>query len=891
MTKRLLWLILAIIPVTVSSQNFWNETFTNGCTANCNANGYAGPNGGWTVSNNGINGADNNQFYISCAENGQAANVCGAGCGTDASLHIGSNGSVLGDNGAAYLAGGLGFWNVETAIRAESPLINCTGKTNISVCFNYIEWGDGTLDDASLWYFDGTTWSQLLNLPKTNCCGGVPCNGTQQGLWMPFTIALPASANNNANVRIGFNWVNNDDNVGTDPSFAVDDIVLSTLPGSSPIAGLAAVNCNDNGVTYSVTNNPGDAYSWTLSGGGTIAAGQGTSSITINWGATAGTYTITLTETSCSGVGTPVTLNVNVNCGAGLPPSANFTVNNDSICPSTCINFTDVSTGSPTSWSWTFPGGTPANSNVQSPAGICYNAPGTYTATLTATNANGSSTSTQTIVVNPLPVVNINPLNPTICNGDIVTLTATGATLYSWTPPTGLSATNISNPDASPVATTTYTVTGTLNGCSATASTTVNVAAAINGNVTAQPPVVCIGGSTQLQASGGTTYTWTANPTLSCTNCSNPVATPVTNTFYEVTVTSGSCAPDNVQILVTVANPPVAAVTSTQDSVCTGIPVILSASGGTNYQWSPSTGLSAVNTALVTAMPATSTTYMVIVSDANNCSDTAYTDLFVYPNAIASFSSTQASGCAPLCVDFTDSSNPNGSTITAWSWNFEGQPSSTTQNTQQCFNSNGLYDVSLTLTTADGCTSTSAINDYVNVNSTVNASFSHTPASSVYITGQDVQFNNNSTGATGYLWNFANGDSSVLTSPAHAFADTGMFCVILYAFDSSGCMDTASACLYFQSEFTLYYPNTFTPNEDEINPTFHLYGAGVKSVDLRIFDRWGEEICTINSMNGNWNGNRLNGTACPQGVYVCRIVAIDYSNNEYSYISHINLVR
>jgi gliding motility-associated-like protein len=890
--KQFIFLLsLSMVPFTGFSQNFWNETFTNGCAAGCNASGYAGANGAWAVTNTGVNGADNNQFYISCAENGQNAGVCGAGCGADASLHIGSNNSVLGDNGAAYLAGGLGFWFIETNLRAESPIINCTGRSNITVCFNYIEWGDAALDDATLWYFDGVTWSQINVLPKTNCCGNIPCNGALQGLWVPFNAVLPASANNNPNVRIGFNWTNNDDNVGTDPSFAVDDVILSTVPGSSPIAGLAAVNCNDAGIVYSVTNNPGDTYNWTLSGGGVIASGQGTNSITINWGGAPGNYILTLTETSCAGIGTPVTLNVNVNCGGGTPPNSAFTISNDTICAGTCIDFVDASTGSPTSWSWTFAGGTPANSVTQNQAGVCFNVAGSYNVTLTATNGNGNSTSTQTVVVNSVPVVNINPVNPTICNNDTVNLVAAGATSYTWAPPVGLSATNIDNPDAFPAATQTYTVTGTSNGCSATASATVTVATGITANILAAPPAVCPGGNTQLTASGGTGYAWTADPTLSCTNCVNPIATPTVNTVYEVIVTSGSCTPDTATINININPQPNASVTPANDTVCLGGNTVLTAAGGVTYLWSPAVGLSATNTAIVTATPAAPTTYQIIVTDNNNCTDTAFANLNLYPQPTAQFVGDVLAGCTPLCVNFTDQSNVAGSTITSWSWNVEGQAPSANQNVNYCFGTVGLFDAALTVTTADGCTNTTTLTDYINTNSTINAGFNFTPVNLIYFVGQDITMNNTSTGATNYQWIFGATDSSILTNPVYTPADTGTVCITLVASDAGGCLDSATTCIYVQSEFSLFYPNTFTPNLDEINPVFHIYGQGIKTLDVKIYDRWGEEIFTISSLAQGWNGNRLNGVVCPQGVYVCKIFATDFGNNEYSYINHLNLIR
>lgn len=233
---------------------FWTESFQNGCGSDCFATSYSGPNGAWTTTNTGPNGSDPNIWYVSGAECGNTPPACGTSCGgTDPSLHIGSNPSVLGDIGAAYLAGGLGFWFPQTNVRAESPFINCTGYSNITLTFNYIEWGSGTVDDASLWYYDGSTWSLYFNLAKTACCGG-PCNGSRQGMWTTYSTVLPASANNNPNIKIGFNWTNNDDNVGEDPSIAVDDIVLSV--SSSVEQFTAEYFYNDPQVPYGNVLNP-----------------------------------------------------------------------------------------------------------------------------------------------------------------------------------------------------------------------------------------------------------------------------------------------------------------------------------------------------------------------------------------------------------------------------------------------------------------------------------------------------------------------------------------------------------------------------------------------------------------------------------------------------------
>lgn len=78
------------------------------------------------------------------------------------------------------------------------------------------------------------------------------------------------------------------------------------------------------------------------------------------------------------------------------PPVADFSANFTTVSAGGSVVFTDLSTYSPTSWAWSFPGGTPASYNGQNPPAITYNTPGTYNAILTVTNANGNDIETKT---------------------------------------------------------------------------------------------------------------------------------------------------------------------------------------------------------------------------------------------------------------------------------------------------------------------------------------------------------------------------------------------------------------------------------------------------------------------------------------------------------------
>jgi gliding motility-associated-like protein len=512
MVNKILILFSCLILITTAKSQtvIWTEDFQNNCASACLASGYAGTNGAWTITNIGANDPEANEWFVSGAECGNAAGACGSACAsTDPSLHVGNVAvAALGlpaDNGAAYNAGGLcgSFFCVTTDKRAESPTINLTGQTNITLNFNYIENGDGTLDDASLWYFDGATWTLLdpLAKPPLGAC-------TPQGLWTSFSIPLPASANNNANVKIGFRWINNDDGIGNDPSFAVDDITLTIPATAGPNANFTTSSstiCVGDSITFTdaSTTSGATTYNWTFTTGTPGTANTvGSHTVVFN---TAGTHNISLTVTDVNGTdnitlpitvnslptvtanasatsicsGDPVTLTgggaisytwdngvtdgvafnptttttytvtgtdgnncsntaqVTVTVNNCSQPTASFTSSADTICTGNSITFTDNSTGSGiTSWSWTFPTGTPATANTQGPHTVVFNTAGTHNINLQITDANGTHDTTIAIVVNNCaqPQASFIASADTICMGDSITFTdnSTGSGINTW---------------------------------------------------------------------------------------------------------------------------------------------------------------------------------------------------------------------------------------------------------------------------------------------------------------------------------------------------------------------------------------------------------------------------------------------------------------------------
>lgn len=200
--------------------------------------------------------------------------------------------------------------------------------------------------------------------------------------------------------------------------------------------------------------------------------------------------------------------------------AANFIASDTNICKMSDTYFTDQSTGNPTSWSWTFPGGTPSSFTGQNPGLVAYNTPGVYAVSLTVSDGIGSDSKTTSnyIKVNNLPIIGSSPANPFSCGGAGVLIQATGAATYSWSPATGLSNTFLGNVTASITADATYTVTGTdANGCQGSKSVFVRYypSPVLVKAPTASVIYFCKNDSVALSVSGALNYTWSPPTGLS----------------------------------------------------------------------------------------------------------------------------------------------------------------------------------------------------------------------------------------------------------------------------------------------------------------------------------------------------------------------------------------
>jgi len=241
-------------------------------------------------------------------------------------------------------------------------------------------------------------------------------------------------------------------------------------------------------------------------------------------------------------------------------PTADFSGSPTSGCAPLPVNFTDNSTGDPTSWSWTFGDG--GTSTEQNPS-YTYENPGIYTVSLTVSNACGSDDDTKDnyITFYAKPTATASSNSP-ICEGNSIVLTGgPDGMSYSWSGPGSWTSSdqNPTRTGATTAMTGTYTLTVTDGGCT---SVPVSINVVVNQSPTANAGAdteiieggsVVIGGSPT--ASGGTapyTYSWTPTTGLNNAGVTNPTVSPSVTTTYTVTVTDSERCTDSDDVTVTV---------------------------------------------------------------------------------------------------------------------------------------------------------------------------------------------------------------------------------------------------------------------------------------------------------------------------------------------------
>ncbi|MES2701629.1 MAG: PKD domain-containing protein [Bacteroidota bacterium] len=561
-------------------------------------------------------------------------------------------------------------------------------------------------------------------------------------------------------------------------------------------------------VHFTNTSTGATSYSWDL--------GNSTGSLVTHPSAsygTAGTYTVVLTAINGATTATHTAI-----ITVYPVPVANFVANDTNVCPGVPVTFTSTSTAGmagPMTYTWNFGDGVTSTATTPSHS---YTTPGFYNITMYATNSGGctqSITRTGHIEVYPLPVPAFSTPSPNVCTAPATmpftnSTTGTAPLAYAWTFGDGGTA-------ATPAPSRTYTLPGTYpvklvatdgKGCkdSMTRTGYINI-----GNLDAaftSPAGLCI--------TDAITFTNTSSPHISqlwrfddgtTATDENPEHFYTAPGTYNVKliVFNGSCY-DSVVHPLTVHPQPVTSFTVSPAAPCPP-PALLTFTAtipaGSTAAWQYGDGGSGTgNPSTHNYTSAQIPTITLYTTDINGCKDTV-SKLDTVNGLRVDVQSTSIAGCIPLATNLSALAVsrvldwatmgfmefPYPYTITGYSWNFgDGSPLSTSATPLHTYTATGVYLVTCTMTTANGCSKTGSL--IIKAGTPPTSSFTATP--SHVCVKKNITFTSTYTGTPDdFVWQFGDGDASSGLMPVavHQYTLPGTHNVTLRT-SFNGCQST-----------------------------------------------------------------------------------------------------
>lgn len=408
-----------------------------------------------------------------------------------------------------------------------------------------------------------------------------------------------------------------------------------------------------------------------------------------------------------------------------------------------------------------------------------------------------------------------------------------GPTSWSWTMPGGSPATSsASSPTVTYATAGVYTVTlisANSNGTSTPVSQTVQVNALPVVNATAASSAICIGQSVTLTGSGASTYSWSTGASTSTVAVS-----PTVNTTYTVTGTAANGCKNTATKTVTVNALPTVSITGGSSPVCNGATVALTGTGANTYTWS-----NAATTTSIAVTVTANTTYSVVGTNTNGCTNSASQTLSVNPTATI----TAASGA--ICPGNSFTISPSGASTYTYSGGSQVvSPSSTTSYT-------------VTGTSSLGCPASPAV-----VTVTV------TPTLSVTITGANSVCSGNSVvltanGASTYTWNTGAVSSSISVTPSSSTTYS------VFGSGGSGCSGSSSKTITVNTTPTISISATGTAVCAGQSVTFLASGAFSYTWNT---GATGNSIVSTPTANTSYSVNGASSAGCTSSNTVSVVV-------------------
>jgi gliding motility-associated-like protein len=326
-------------------------------------------------------------------------------------------------------------------------------------------------------------------------------------------------------------------------------------------------------------------------------------------------------------------------------------------------------------------------------------------------------------------------------------------------------------------------------------------------------------------------------------------------------------------------------------NLCLGEQLTVNLPIGANYTWAPTNSFVNPNANSQTLQPLGDANITIVAENIWGCEQQMTFEIDVHSNP--SFEVLhEPIGACDLIVD-TLYAIGLGNYTYEWQLGdevFNGNPLSL------AITEEGNYSMLIVATDSIGCQTSTDLGNLYELYPSPTAVFYHEPEI-ITTVNNSAEMVNQTFDATQFYWTLSDGQTSDAIAPTFEFSGTepSNYTICLEATNSYGCRDTTCRILHMDNEYLLFAPNTFTPDNDQINDVFALsiLGFDLDSYSLRIFDRWGLEVFATTDPEAVWTGDILNGSHYGNSdTYVWVVQVKDLESADYRvFKGHVTLIR
>ncbi|MCB0790390.1 MAG: PKD domain-containing protein, partial [Flavobacteriales bacterium] len=677
-----------------------------------------------------------------------------------------------------------------------------------------------------------------------------------------------------------------------------DCIVVNVDSVPVPLFSMPDTACVNANVQFNNLTTCLCSYAWTFGDGG-----SSTDPDPLHMYLSVGTFPVTLIATSGSGCTDTLIMSITII----EAPTVGYTFGPASGCGPLLVNLVNNSQGVPISYAWDID--TFGASSQAQPGPVLFPPPPCdsiyYGITLTAYNQCGGGTQADSVLVFAPPQPAFLTNTNTICSPDSIlfqnTTTCAWNTTYAWTfgDATGSNSqsTHLGHLYTTDSLIVQYVAMLTATNQCGTASTSDTITVlpnTVEAFFNANPLVGCPPLPVQFIQStvGITQWTWEFGDGGQSTML-DPIHTYLSPGTYQIVFfATNGCASDTIVQEVEVLPLPLFDFSAMPDSVCVDESISFQPSGnnisGLTWNFGDGSGSNQTAPTHAFATPGTYGVGLTVTSTLNGCIDTVLHNVEVLTTPVAAFTLTPSDGCAPLWVELNETSIDGGYA----SWDLGDGNTSSGGTLMHLYDSAGTYLIRLTALNLTGCTDSTTATVVVHPIPTAVFDYAITTTPEPVL---PVQFENGSTGAVAYVWQFGDGSGSTYLDPFHIYhtEEDCSFSPTLVATNEFLCRDTVVHVITVPRDLRIWAPNSFTPDGNGLNDEFVIQGADLvpSSVHLSIFDRWGALIHEVKGRTPSWDGT-IGGQPCPNGVYVWKLKArLQCGYEEEEHVGHVTLLR